>query len=156
MNHEAGKSALPSSGAHSSHVEGWCAPSPLGQPQKRAHHAPTTITLVAPRKEEATLLEAPPSSDPSEAINGPLGSSMLPTALQGGPPIPYHIHQLALPARSFKQDNLKGSCKMYICGECEKHTSKRDSMVSHCLQEHLGVNLVCPQCKISYLDPSKF
>ena len=37
-----------------------------------------------------------------------------------------------------------------------KCTSNQDSVVCHCLQEHFGVNLVYPQCGMSYSDLSKF
>ena len=74
----------------------------------------------------------------------------------GGTPIPYHIPQLALHARLFMWVNLKGSGKIYICKQCKKQTSNWDSMVSHCLQEHLGICLTCPLCRMSYSDPSKF
>ena len=83
-------------------VEGKWASSPLDQAPKRAHHAPTTIILLAPKEEEVTLQEVPLPSGHSEAIAGPLGSSMLPMVLQRGPPVPYHVPQLALSARSFK------------------------------------------------------
>ena len=73
-----------------------------------------------------------------------------------GPPIPCNIPQLTLPARSFKWVKLKGPDKIYICEQCKKPTSNVDSMVSQCLQEHLGIHLVCPQCGMSYSDPSKF
>ena len=51
---------------------------------------------------------------------------------------------------------IEGLSQMYICRQCKKHISNKDLMVSHCLQEHPGVCLVCSQCEMSYLDPSKF
>ena len=146
-------SALPS-GVPS--VEGWQSSSPSEQALKRPHCAPTMITLVALKEEEVTSQGAPLPSGPSKAITDPLGSSTLPMTPQRGPLIPCHVPQLALPARSFKWVNLKGSGKMYMCGQCEKNTSKWDSLVSHYLQEHLVVCLVCTQCGMSYLDPLKF
>ena len=146
----------PSSGAPSPMIEGPWAPFPSGQALKRAYHTTTTTTSVAPKEDEATLQEMSLPSGPSEVIAGPSGTSMLLTVLQGGPPIPCYIPQLALAARSFKGVNLKGSGKMYICGQCKKHTSNWDSMVSYCLQEHLGIHLVCPQHGMSYLDLSEF
>ena len=71
--------------------------------------------------------------------------------------LPYPTASLiACPAGSFKQVNLKGASKMYLCKQCEKQTSSWDSMASHCLQEHLGIHVVCPQCGLSYSDPLKF
>ena len=93
---------------------------------------------------------------PFEAIAGPLGSSELPLMLQGSPPVPCHTPQLTLPAGSFKCMSSKGSGKFYFCEWCEKQTSNQDFMVSHCLQEHLGIFLACPHCGMSYTDPSKF
>ena len=101
------------------------------------HHMPTTTTLVVPKEEEATKQEVPLPTGPYEAITGPPGPSA-PSGVVGGPPISYHIPQVTCPTRSFKWVNLKGSSKMYICKQCVKHASNYDSMVSHCLQEHLG------------------
>ena len=117
---------------------------------KRSYHSPITTMSVALNEEEATSQEEPLPSCSSEAIAGPCRSSMLPMALQRGPLVPLYVPQLEPPAEFFRQVNLKGSHKMYICGQCKKNTSNWDSMVSHCLQEHLGVHLVCPQCEISY------
>ena len=72
-----------------------------------------------------------------QAIVSPLGISTLLILLQRRPPVPCYIPQLALPARSFKQIKLKGPGKMYICGECKRHTCSWDSTVSHCLHEGL-------------------
>ena len=70
---------------------------------------------------------------------------------------PLYIPQLALPAGSFKQVNFNGSGKMYLlCKQCKKQIPDRDSMVSHCLQKHLEIHLVCSQCWMRYSDPSKF
>ena len=93
---------------------------------------------------------------PPKAIAGPLGSSILPTVLHRGPPVPCSIHQLALPAESFRYVNLKGFGKMCICKECDRTSSNWDNMVSHYLQEHLSICLACPHHGMSYLDPSKF
>ena len=86
----------------------------------------------------------------------PLGSSQLLEALPGGPPIPCHIPQLTLSTGYFKWVSLEGSSKMYLCEQCKKQTSNPDCMVSHCLQEHLGICLICPQCGMSNSDPLKF
>ena len=50
---------------------------PLGPATKRALHAPTTTTSVAPREREVTSQKAPLPMGPSEAIAGPLRSSQL-------------------------------------------------------------------------------
>ena len=112
---------------------------------KESPSCPTTTTLVVSKEEEVTMQVVPLPIDPSEDITGPSGTSPLLMALHWGPPIPCHIPQLALPARSFKQVKLKGSGKMYICEWCKNHISNQDSMMSHCLQEHPGVHLVCPK-----------
>ena len=100
--HGANESIPPPCRASSPRVEGKQAPSPSKQAPKRAHHTPTTTTSVASKEDEATLQEAPLPSGPYESITGSSGSSMLPTVLQRGPPVPCHVPQLALPARSFK------------------------------------------------------
>ena len=92
----------------------------------------------------------------TEAIAGPLESSTLPTSLPKGPPVPCHISTLTLPSRAFKHINLKASSKEYACRECDKTSSNQDTMVSHCLQDHLGAHLVCPRCGMNYSDPSNF
>ena len=115
--HKAGEPD-PLSGAPSPSVEGWWAPSLLEQAPKRACYAPTTITSVAPKEEKVTLQEVPLPSGPSDVIAGPSGISTFQMALQRGPLVPCHIPQVALPARSFKQVNLKGYGKMYVCGQC--------------------------------------
>ena len=74
--------------------------------------------------------------------------------LQKGPPVPSHIPELALQTKAFSHVNLKGLDKSYLCGQCDKRISNLDSMVSNCLQEHLGVHLVCPHCGASYSNPS--
>ena len=117
--HKAGESALPSSGAPSPSVDGWWAPSPFGQAPKRAHNAHTTTASVAPKEEEVTLQEVPLPLSPSQAIVGPLGISMLPAALQRGPLVPCHIPQLALPATSFIQVNLKDSSRCTYAGSAK-------------------------------------
>ena len=86
----------------------------------------------------------------------PLGKLSASDSTARGPPIPCHIPQLTNPTGSFKQVNLKGSGKMYLCKQCKKQTSNWDSLVFHCLQEHLGIHLISPQCRMSYSDPSKF
>ena len=96
------------------------------------------------------------SYGPSEAIAGPSGSSQLLAVLQGDLPSPAMSLNLHFLPGSLNQVNLKDSGKIDICEQCKKQTSNQDSMVSHCLQEHLGMCLVCPQCVMSYLDPSKF
>ena len=105
---------------------------------KESPSCPTTTTLVAQREEEETMQEVPLAVGPSEVTGGPLGTSQLPVVLQGEPTISCHMPQLAPPAGSFKQVSLKGFSKMYICNWCEKHASKWDSVVSHCLKKHLG------------------
>ena len=128
---------------------------PSGPCPKESPLCPTTTTSVALREEEVTSEEVHLPMGSSEAITGPLRSSQLPVALQG-PPICCHIPQLTLFARSFKQVNVKGSCRIYICEWCGKQTFNWDFMVSHCLQEHLRICLVCPHCGMSYSDPLKF
>ena len=97
-----------------------------------------------------------PSHRPLWGHCWPLGKLSASSGTAGRPPIPCGIPQLTLPAGSFKGVNLKYSGKMYICEWCKRQPSNQDSVVSHCLQEHLGICLVCPQCGMSYLDPSKF
>ena len=104
--------------------------------------SPITTTSVAPKEEEVTIQEVPFPAGPSEAIAGLLGTCQLPVVLWGEPPIPCHVPQCTLPTRSFKPVNLKGSSKMYICEQCKMHTFNWDSVVSNCLQEHLGICLV--------------
>ena len=153
--HKAGELAPPSPQAPSPSVEGWKCPFPLGSAPKRAHHPPTPTTSVASKEEEkVTVQEALSLMGLSEAIAGPSGSSHGGDAR--GHTLPCHIPQLTLPAGSFTSVNLKDSSMLYICEQCEKQTSNWDSMVSHCLWEHLGICLFCPHCGMSYLDPLKF
>ena len=100
--HKAGRLAPPSPSASLPTVEVQQVPSPLGPIPKRSHHAPTASTSGALRKEDVPLQEVPLPMGPSEPIAGPTGSSQLPLELQGSPPVPCHIPQLALPARSSK------------------------------------------------------
>ena len=154
--HKVSGLAPPSPSATSSPVEGQWSPSPSDPTPKKVHHSPTTSVSGAPREEEAPLQEMPLPLGPTEAIAGPSGSSQLPLTLQESLPVPCCIPQLTHPAWSFKSINLKGSSKLYLCKWCKKQTSSWDSMVSHCLQEHIGIHLVCVQCGMSYTDPSTF
>ena len=128
----AGRLAPPSPSAPSPPVEGQWAPSPLGPVPKTGCHVPNATTSGALR-EEVTLQEVSLPMGSCEAIASSSGSSQPPAVLQGSP-VTCHIPQLTLPTRSFKQVNLKGSSKLYLCKQCEKQTSKWDSMVYHCLQ----------------------
>ena len=85
--HRACESAPPSAGAPSTSVEGWQAPSHLGQAPKKACYTSTTTTLVAP-KEEVTMLGMHLPTSPSKAIVSPLRTSMFLMALQGDLPSP--------------------------------------------------------------------
>ena len=62
-----------------------------GKALKRAYHAPTTTTSVASKGDEATLMEVPLPSDPSEVTTGISGSSMPLMTLHRGPHIPYNV-----------------------------------------------------------------
>ena len=152
----ADESASPSSGAPSPSMERQQPPSPLEQTPKRVCCTPTATTSVAPKEDDLILKVVSLQSGPSEAMAGCSGSSTLLTGLQKGPPVPCHIPELVLPATAFSHVNLKGSGKMFLCEECTKSTSNQDTMVSHYLQEHLRIPLGCPQCGMSYSDPSKF
>ena len=114
-------------------------PSPLGQVQKRAHQPPIPTMSVALKEDEPISQGEPLPSGSPEAKADPLGSSILPMGLQKGLSVPCHFPELALTAKAFSCVNLKGSGKMNLCGECTKSTFNQDSMVTHFLQEHLGV-----------------
>ena len=92
--HEVSKLAPPSSWTPSPYVKGQQVPSPSGPALKRPLHAHSTAKSVAPKEEEVSIQEAPFSIGPSEAITGPLGTSLLPVALQRGPAIPCCVPQL--------------------------------------------------------------
>ena len=152
---KASELAPTSSGAPSPSVEGWWAPSALRPALKRACHAPSATTSVALKEEELTMWEAPLSMGPLRPLLTPWELSA-PCSTAGGTSHPLPYPSTHFTARSFKQVNTKGFRKVYICQWCKKYTSNWDSMVSHCLQEHLGVHLVCPQCRMCYLDPLRF
>ena len=126
------------------------APSPLGLSPKTTHHSPTTTTSVAPREEEVTLQEVPFLWAPLRLVLSPLEALSCWWCCRGDLPSPvtsFSSHSCQI----FKQVNLKG--KIHICKWCTKQTSNWESMVSNCLQENLGICLVCPQCGMSYSDP---
>ena len=83
----------------------------------------------------------------------PKGSCMLPLGLPKGPLDPCYIADLSLPAKAFKSINFKDSGKIYMYSKCDKTSSNWESMVSHYL---LRICLVCPECGMSYSDPSNF
>ena len=101
------------------------------------------------------MQEVPIPTDPSKAIAGPLGSPHASGSAAGGPQNPCYIPQLTLPTRSFKQVNIKDPVNCtYVSGLKSKPPIR--TLVSHCLQGHLGIHLVHPQYGMSYSDPLKF
>ena len=147
--------APPPSGVPSPSAEDWWSPSPWELAKKRAHHAPISTMSVAPKEAGATLQEVLLPSGPSEAIAAPLRSSLLPGAAEGtSGPLPYPStgtsHQV------LQGSELPGLCQNVHMWAVGKACLQLDSVVSHCTQEHLGVCQVCPQCGMSYSDPSKF
>ena len=135
--HQTSGLAPPSPSPSSSTVKGWWAPSPLGL----IHCAPTTSTSAALREEEATLQ---PLLAPWEAL------SFWQHYRKSSSPLLYPSAQC--PAKSFKWVNIKCSGKLHLCKWCKKQTSNWDSMVSHCIQEHLEIHLFCPQCGMSWVS----
>ena len=87
---------------------------------KRAHHSPTTMVLAFPEEEELVPKAMTRQSNPIVTIASPLASYTFPVGLHKGPPVPWHIIMLTLPARAFKNINLKASGKEYTCRECDK------------------------------------
>ena len=73
----------------------------------------TTYTSL--KEDEWTSQVLPLLSGITETIASPSRSSMLPTEMQKGTPVPCHIPKLALPPEAFKWFNLKDSSKMDMC-----------------------------------------
>ena len=85
------------------------------------------------------LQALPMQMDPTGAIAGPQGSSMLPAGLPKGPTVPCYITALTFPAGAFKHIILKASGKEYAYWGCDKTSSNWDTMVSHYLHDHLSL-----------------
>ena len=58
--------------------------------------------------------------------------------------------------KSLQASQLEGLWQDYMYRKCDKTSSNHNTMVFHYLKEHLRVCLVCPECGMSYKDPSKF
>ena len=140
IHEEASELAPPSSGAPSLSVKGCWAPPSLGPALMIACHAPSPNNVSDPEG-GGDSAGGTPSHGPLQGHCWLLGKLSASSGTVGGPPISCCIPQITLPTRSFKQVNLKGYSKLYICEWCKKQTSNRDSMVSHCPQEHLGIHL---------------
>ena len=71
-------------------------------------------------------------------------------------PTPVKIDKLTLPAGAFRCTNVKNSTKVYTCRECNKTSFNWGTLVSDFLRQHLGVQLVCPKCGMSFSDHMNF
>ena len=104
---------------------------------KRACYFPTYMISASPKDKKPAPQTSPMPMGPSEAPPALSGRSTLPMCLSKGPPVYYHIATLTIPALAFKHINLKGSGKGCFCGECDKTSSKCNTIESYHLQEFL-------------------
>ena len=112
------------------HCRGLMGSLPFGLCPKDSPLCPHYFYFFSTEGGGCTLARGALPMGPSEAATGPLGSCQLPLELQGSPPVPCHISQLALPAGSFKHVDLTGSGKLHLCEWC---ISKPPTRILWCL-----------------------
>ena len=155
--YEASWSAPPSPNASSPTVEGQQAPSPLGSVPKRAHHAPTSSTSGVPREEEAPSRRCPFPWAPLKPLLAPQEILCFQQHSRG---------VLLFSTTSLSSDflldpanesNLKSSSKLYLCEQCESKLLTWTLSYLTAFKSILwSIYLVCPQCGMSYSDPSRY